>query len=84
MKEKALTKMIVFWKIPQKGHPSITFYSYDKKRDFLSNNRVPGMNALENRIINNPSYMGKYNCAVIYDNQTGEELIKFNSEGVAN
>lgn len=80
--ERSLTRLKLYWKKSQKGYKSITFYSLDKRRDIERNDPGPGIAGLEERIIRNPRYRGKYKVAIIYNNHGAEEkLLEYNELG---
>lgn len=80
--EKSLTRVKLYWKTPQSGHKSITFYSLDTKRDIQNGDRGPGIRGIERRIIRNPKFLGTYKLAVIYNNQGDQEkLLEYNELG---
>ena len=82
LKKKALTKALVFWKEPINGRDISTFYSLDKPHALQEGNHLPGMARLVKKIVE-PN-IGKFKRVIIYrnnENNNGEELRRYNSEG---
>jgi len=62
-----------------KGGNSRVYYS------LLNNDKhstEKGIRKLIETFIRGKHFMGKYRCAILYDNQTGKELIRFDERGI--
>lgn len=84
-KEKALTRLAMYWKVPKisngKTYKYILWYSLDKKRDRERNDKLLGIRGLERRIVKSEKWLGQYNCCILYDNVTDEELWRYDQFG---
>lgn len=70
--ESALTKCIVYITDGNKR----TFHSRDRARTNALPNREPGINRLRKMVYNWKEFVA---TAIIYDNRTGEEVMKYRS-----
>ena len=85
LKNKALTKLIVYWKEARNGRNIQTFYSLDNEKALKSGNPIPGMNRLYEKLIK--KYKGQFHRAIIYENRldnSGPLLRWYDSDGVLN
>lgn len=73
--EKSLTRVKLYWKTPQNGNTYMTFYSLDTRANIINNNNAPGIKGIEDRILKNPKYIGRYKFAILYNNQGNKEKI---------
>lgn len=82
LKKKALTKLLVYWKIEVNGRRSQVFYSVDKPRDIAAGNADPGIKRLHEKII--LPYKGRYENAILYQNKednSGPEVGRYDEDG---
>ena len=70
----SLTKL---W-IAFKNRESRVYYSIIK---YDNQSKEKGIRRLIEVFLRGKHFYGKYRCAIIYDNKTGEELIRFNEFG---
>lgn len=85
LKNKALTKLLVYWKEAKNGRSIQTFYSLDNEKALENGNPVPGMNRLYEKLIK--KYTGKFHRAIIYENRldnSGPMLRWYDSDGGLN
>ena len=71
----SLTKL---W-IAFKNGESRVYYSIIK---YDNQSKEKGIRKLIEVFVRGKHFQGKYRCAILYDNQTGTELIRFNEFGV--
>ena len=50
--------------------------------NYDNQSKEKGMRNLIHRFVKGEKFMGKYNCAILYDNLTGKELKRFNECGI--
>lgn len=82
LKNKSLTKALVYWVNEVDGRSVSTFYSFDRPKAIKDLNHNPGLAGLKRRVVD--EYLGKYKRVIIYRNtpdNTGEELRRYNSKG---
>jgi len=76
MKTNAQSRMWVKWKQSINGYQDMIYYSFENKRSIEKNDIEFGLSKLV-KLAKSSNMIGKYEIAVIYDNKTGTELMKF-------
>ena len=81
MKAQAQTRLWVKWRFAIKGYTDMVYYSFETSKSLRDQDYSYGMNKLI-KMLESDHLAGKYEIAIIYDNKTGAELLRYKNGSV--
>lgn len=81
MKAQAQTRLWVKWRFAINGYTDMVYYSFETAKSLREQDSSYGMDKLS-RMVQSTHLEGKYEIAIIYDNKTGAELMRFKNGSV--